>query len=653
MSDGPSARNRLALTWGLPAVGLLLAAFAGACTLGSADEGGSGSAASTASARSGVSRSSTIAAAPSGRTLWLTSPDDDQVVEVDAATLAVRRSVAVPGQPQELTMLGSQVLVTGAQSTDLTTIAIGGTRASTTRIPLPCGGSRAVVALPSGVAGARQPMAVVTCPTDDLVVLVDLRAGAVAAQFPVVGRPTGAVRVGDQLTISAAGDGTLRRYDLAGLLRAVGTEGATGDAPTLDVRPAKVTRAWADGERSASTLSALDAGPHGPVGVYQVVDNVRKLSSAELAGDAYGTPMNGRARLEPALAGPCGARFASFTDDDRLLSGPVALAAAPQGDLVWVVGQFSHSVSVVRCAEAGPASRTTTVASFEVGAGARGIALSADGRRAFVDVGYDHEVAELRLPANAGRVGPSSAIRRREPVRTVHRTVQDHYLSALAQEGRKMFADGTDAHLTPFGVVTCASCHPGAGDDGLRWRIETKAITRKLRRTPAAWQIDPTVKPLHWDGEFATTDELVLTTVQQLLGGDGLLVDTAAISAYLAEAPAPPPAPSRTAAQRAAAQRGKDVFGSPEAGCSTCHAGPAGTDGKAHAGLPRTSDQAAELAEAVTPPLFGVRGKAPFGHDGRAADLEELLGMHLDGAGSPIDLTDDERVALVAYLRSR
>ncbi len=235
----------------------------------------------------------------------------------------------------------------------------------------------------------------------------------------------------------------------------------------------------------------------------------------------------------------------------------------------------------------------------------------------------------------------------------MHRQVEDHHLSALAQEGRKMFSDATDAHLTPFGVVTCASCHPGAGDDGLEWRIETKAITRKLRRTPAAWQIDPAVKPLHWDGEFTTTDELVLTTVQQLLGGDGLLVDTAAISAYLAEAPAPPGAPARTAEQRAVLARGTAVFESRAAGCSSCHQGRTGTDGLAHAALPRTSAQAADLAEAITPPLLAVRGKGPYGHDGRAADLEQLLGLHLDADGSPIELTADELDAVVAYLRSR
>ena len=72
----------------------------------------------------------------------------------------------------------------------------------------------------------------------------------------------------------------------------------------------------------------------------------------------------------------------------------------------------------------------------------------------------------------------------------------------------------------------------------------SSAIERKVRRTPPAWQVDPSVKPLHWDGEFTSTDDLTLTTIQQLLGGDGLLVDTAAISAYLEEVAAPPTRPS-------------------------------------------------------------------------------------------------------------
>lgn len=661
MTEQSSSRVRRALVWGIPAAAVLVAVGVGAVAYRSDEGGGSGG-----TAGSSVSRSSTIALDVDGSHLWLTSPDDDQVVEVDAETLEPTRRVEVFGQPQELTRIGDRVLVTGAQSDDLTVLDTTAAAPKPMAIGLPCGGSRGVVAIPEGVGGARHELAAVTCATDGLVVLVDLEARATLGTGSVPGRPTGIVRDGDRLTVSTAADGKLRTWRIEDLVAALPSDlPAAGEAPpVLKVAPVATRKVWVDGERSASTLAALDAGPRGPVGTYQVVDNARKLSTLELKrGNAtYGTPIDGRARLEPAVAGPCGARFADFGDPARTLSGPVALAASPEQDLVWVVGQFSHSVSVVECdGVGGVGGRSTTVAAYDVGDGARGIVLDGEGTTAYVDVGFDHAVARLELPdpvASAANGDRPVASKRIAPDAVGKRETGTSFLSPLAQEGRRQFTDATDEHLTPFGVVTCASCHPSAGDDGLSWRIETKdaetgAIERKVRRTPAAWAIDAARKPLHWNGEFASTDDLVLDTVQDLLGGDGLLVDTAAISAYLAETPAPPLPPVETARQRAAVERGLAVFESAEAGCASCHAGPAGTDGKRHDVLPQATVPAARLAEVATPPLLGVRGRAPFGHDGRAVDLDALLAEHEGADGTVIELTPQQRRDVLAYLRMR
>ncbi len=606
-----------------------------------------------------ISRSSTLAWSADRTGLWLTSPDDDRVLELDPTTLAVRRRVSVVGQPAELTVSGDELLVTASQSTRLTVIHLGSDRAAPRAIPLPCGGSHSVVAVPAGVGGVRSDLALVTCPTDDLVAVVNLSAGVAVGVVPVAGRPTGVVRNADVLTVSSAGDGTLRTWRVSALAKTLPARPPVADAglPTLALGAPTRTRAWADGNRSASSLAALDAGPLGTVGAYQVVDNLGRLSAEQVAGDAsYGTPVNGRARLEPALAGPCGARFSPVGDPVRSLSGPVALAASPPGapdaDLVWVVGQFSHSVSVVRCSGGPASSHSSTVASFHVGSGARGIVVAADGRSAVVDVGDDHAVARLVLPADLDR-GSSS---RRPPVLVARRSVGKQHLSALAQQGRRMFTDATDTHLTPAGVVTCASCHAAAGDDGLRWRIETADIAAKVRRTPPVWRAGSAVaagKPLHWDGEFATAEALTNSTVRELLGGDGLLVDPAPISAYLAETPAPPAAPVRTAAQRAAAARGEQLFTAPATGCASCHTGRAGTDGLAHDVLPEADDPAARLRAAITPTLSGTRARAPYGHAGEAADLASLLRGHRGANGQQIRLSASERLDLIAYLQTR
>jgi DNA-binding beta-propeller fold protein YncE/mono/diheme cytochrome c family protein len=643
------------LPWagGVLAIGATIAV---ACGSSSGDDGGVGS--------GGRSRSSTIALDASGSALWVTSPDDDQVVEVDPATLEVRRRLPVEGRPQELVVDGEVLLVTGAQRTSLAVVATGsggdggggggGGAAASAAIDLPCGGSRSVVTV-GGEGTDGRHLALVTCPTDDLVAVVDLDEGATVAQLPLAGRPTGIVRAGDELTVTTRADGLLHRFAVGELLAALDAAPAPeADAalPILELEGV-VDEAWADGERSASLLGAVDAGPRGPVGAYQVVDHVRKLSSAQIEGDpTYGTPLNGRARLEAALAGDCGARFTDVAEPAEMLSGPVAVAADPGSDLVWVVGQFSRSVSVVRCDGSGPAARSTTVASFEVGDGPRGIVLAEDGRTAYVDVGFDHAVARLALPSGIDGSTEEAAAERTAP-ELVERRSADGYLSPLAEVGRSMFHDGTDEHLTPFGVVTCASCHPDAGEDGLEWRIETADIERKLRRTPPVWQLDDAEKLLHWNGEFDSTDDLVLTTIQELLGGDGLLIDTAAIEAYLREAEAPPPAPAWTVADRELVARGEAIFEAGDPSCASCHVGDLGSDGALHDVLPRSEEVAAQLDAVVTPPLRGVRGRAPYGHDGRAESLLDLLAEHGDGEGGSFDLDDDERAALLAYLRSR
>lgn len=650
-----------AARWLGPAVAVAasVAALLAGCTSGSGDQtsgpGGTGGAGASA-----AGRSSTIAWSGDGRHLWVTSPDDDRVVAVDARTLEVVGSVAVAGQPAELAVVGDRVVVTGAQRTSLAVLAddpaaagpSGGTAVAVEEVALPCGAPRSVVGLPAGGAGA---LVAVTCPVDDRVVVASLDDAAVGAVAEVIGRPSGIAHDGEALLVSLGRTGEIVRWDLDEVRSAASTATGVGELPAPEV----AQTAWADADRTPSLLGALDVGAVGPVGAYQVVDNDRRLSSRQLEGDpSYGSPLNGRARLEPAIVGACGARFADFGDPPRILALPVALAADPDDDLVWVVGQSSRSVSVVRCREGGPSGRSTTVAAFDVGDGPRGIVLAPDGRSAFIDVGFDHEVARLDLPEGWAPSDGEGAIERSGASAVGQRSVDDRYLSPLAQTGRRMFHDATDRHLTPFGVVSCASCHPAAGDDGLTWRIETASQEPKLRRTPPVWLVDADAKPLHWDGEFTDVDDLTLTTIRELLGGDGLLVDTAAISAYLAEALAPPGAPTADEAGVGAwppelVAAGEALFEGEALGCASCHTGSSGSDGLGHDVLEPADERSRQLDRVVTPTLTGVRGRAPYGHDGRAATLTDLLAEHRGVDGQRFALRPDELEAVLAYLATR
>ena len=140
--------------------------------------------------------------------------------------------------------------------------------------------------------------------------------------------------------------------------------------------------------------------------------------------------------------------------------------------------------------------------------------------------------------------------------------------------------------------------------------------------------------------------------------------------------------------------------------CSTCHAGPAFTDGSFHAlGVPQVGERVpaadlgrfadvtgllasvfnsngaysdapdagklAGLAQATTmrgqfrtPGLRGLSGSAPYMHSGQFATLTEVVEFYDRGGGAvvdggtldplvtPLSLTTDERADLVAFLQT-
>ncbi len=110
------------------------------------------------------------------------------------------------------------------------------------------------------------------------------------------------------------------------------------------------------------------------------------------------------------------------------------------------------------------------------------------------------------------------------------------------------------------------------------------------------------------------------------------------------------------------------------AGCSRCHNGPLFTDERFHnTGVAWRDGELIDQGRFVvsgseedrgafkTPTLREVERTGPYMHDGSLATLEEVVEFynrggnanpHLDHALRPLDLTDDEKEALVAYLRS-
>lgn len=520
-----------------------------------------------------------------GSRLWVSSPDDDAVVALDLETLEEIERFEVPGRPELLVRAPDGVYVTATREHRLTRIGPGG---EVTRWPTPCGGTRGLAVDPRGV--------VATCPYDGGVTW--LAPDGTARFEPQPGRPTAV----------AVADGAPQISSVVSLPR---------------------------DHRESARLDQLAADGGAWAGVYLRMDVASNRDQPPARG-GYGAVVDGNPRIEPWLVGRCRGRVARYDGRERVFSGPSALALDAARGRVWVVFRGSGKVGVFACQD-DDAAIAPLLASFRVGDGARGIALSEDGRAAFVDVGFDHAVSRLELPAApAFELAPTMTVRREDgAVR----------LSAAAAQGRRLFFDARNTHLTPSGVVSCETCHPGGEDDGLTWFFHTLNVPRKLRRTPPLWSAGQ--PPLHWDGQYATAEALIFDTIREIMDGDALVVDAAAIAAFMASVEPPIPRPGLDSGEVA---RGAAIF---VAACGNCHPGGA-KDGAAHAVVRASSDPDGVMASVVTPSLVGTRARGPWLHDGRAATLMELWTRHNpdDTHGVTSTLSPAERAALVTYLET-
>jgi hypothetical protein len=177
----------------------------------------------------------------------------------------------------------------------------------------------------------------------------------------------------------------------------------------------------------------------------------------------------------------------------------------------------------------------------------------------------------------------------------------------------------------------CAACHPEGGDDGNVWDV----LDHGPLRTPDLRGGLRGSEPLHWNGEFATLDELLYTQVPHLAIEAETLLDW--LDALPADAATPSAPDERVEQGRALAE---------EAGCLGCHAisGPSVS----------ASFDVGTGGEFQVPRLAGVGLRLPLMHDGCAKTLADRFDPDCGGTdhGDTEDLSPDEIEALVAWLGS-
>lgn len=222
----------------------------------------------------------------------------------------------------------------------------------------------------------------------------------------------------------------------------------------------------------------------------------------------------------------------------------------------------------------------------------------------------------------------------------------------VIQQGAKMVAHyplpgdfGYDAGRNLFHTATavgisCASCHPEAGDDGLVWNFDVEGIRRTQNLGGHVMQR----APFHWVGDMTDLSTLMnaVFTVR-MSGGNATPSQKASLGPWLDRVSAPAPVANLDATQVA---RGKALFESNATGCNSCHNGEmktnllivdVGTGGKFK-----------------VPSLVGIGGRAPYLHSGCAPTLKDRFGACGGGDlhGKTSQLAPAEVDDLVAYLES-
>jgi cytochrome c peroxidase len=274
--------------------------------------------------------------------------------------------------------------------------------------------------------------------------------------------------------------------------------------------------------------------------------------------------------------------------------------------------------------------------------------------------------------------------------------------AAMFELGKELFHDGV---LSKDRSVSCASCHPAAtGFAHPDPRPPGIAGQLADRHAPALWNRGYGMRQ-RWDGRSASLEEFVLepiadpkemghdvasavarlnaeapwrakfatafggpaspTAVQQALATfvRGIVAGDAPYDRFLAGDPS-----EMTPQQR----HGQWLFES-KGGCWKCHTPPLFTDEDFHAtgvgekdGEPEpghavVTKQDADRGKWKTPTLRGVRLTAPYMHDGSLRTLADVVEFYarggnrsrnLDARLHPLDLTAEDKQALVAFLTS-
>jgi YVTN family beta-propeller protein len=547
-----------------------------------------------------------LAFSPDGRRVFVTEADEGDVAVVNASTFQVERRLPAGGEgPEGLAVSGDgrTLLVTNTFSGSLALLDLEAGRPRDT-VPLR-GMPSDVVSSPDGKT------AYVSLAQLDVLAVVDLPTAKERARVPVGRRPRALALTPDGSTLVCANmtGGSLSLIDTASL-----QEVKRVDLGGVNVRGLAL---YAKGQSVYATLQPplnFQAASY-PIDVWH-----NFIREVELA--------------------PPGPRLGEeqWLDFGRTGSAdPDGIAITPDGRFAYLAISGRHTLAEVSVHDSRRQVPVIWPFSFRevpVGANPRGVALTPDGRRAWV----------------ANRLGNSLSVvetATMSVVRTVDMGKASHVDPALY--GRFLFSS---AHLGKDGRFTCNSCHPDGAADGLTWRFShvPDGLTQRNTRDLRGGILE--TAPFRWTGYTNRIEDFIQEEVTGLLQGPRLADrDVEALRAALASFRLPAnPYRAEDGELTPAARRGQLLFAG-KAGCGGCHSGPrlGGTGGKAWVG---TTPPEVTLD---IPHLAGCYDSAPYLHDGSAATLEEVFTRRnaAQKHGSAHLLSTDQLADLLAFVRQQ
>lgn len=191
--------------------------------------------------------------------------------------------------------------------------------------------------------------------------------------------------------------------------------------------------------------------------------------------------------------------------------------------------------------------------------------------------------------------------------------------------------------------ISCASCHPGGGDDARTWDFE--AIGPRRTQTVRGGISD--TAPLHWDGDMRDVGHIMSEVFVNRMGGTTQGPRRARlIQRWMDTVPKlHHPKPIDTAA----IERGKLLYNDEKVACGSCHSGEKSTN-----------NQFADVGtgkQFQVPTLMGIADRAPYMHDGCAPTLRDRFDGNAscsggDKHGVTSHLTAAQVDDLIAYLET-